>query len=214
MTQPTEGVFMAPDEVVTDVQQQVASYFSALRQHRTPADATRDLVDGQDVFLSTFFADQALQATKDGINSATELPVLEKGDVTVNVLSFSADGQSALVSVEKRGFVSKFYAKPRLTNWIQRRQADEDVRMQVRYSIADKRWRVTDVVETVALRRTRTANSTTRAPVTRQRVVRPAAPTAVPTPVADTVAPAVQPVTSDNAPEAPVSPPNASVVVP
>jgi hypothetical protein len=174
MLQPSNGVFMAPENIVAEVQSSVSGYYAALRQHRSPDDATRDLVTNQDVFLSQYFAGDALSSVKNDVNAAAELAVLERGDVNVKILSFSPDGSSAMAMVEQRGFTSRFWEKPSLARWQLRRQPDQDVRVQIDYSIADKRWRVSSILETTAVRRASRNTTGSRAPVTRARPARPA----------------------------------------
>jgi hypothetical protein len=176
MLQPSNGVFMAPENVVAEVQSSVGGYYAALRQHRSPSDATRDLVTNQDTFLSQYFAGDALKSVKNDLNTADELGVLERGDVTVKVLSFSPDGSSAMVMVEQRGFTTRFWQKPQLARWQLRRQPDQDVRLQVDYSISDQRWRVTSILETTAVQRPSRSVSGNRAPVTRSRPSRQTSP--------------------------------------
>jgi hypothetical protein len=173
MLQPSNGVFMAPENIVAEVQSTVSGYYAALRQHRSPDDATRDLVTNQDVFLSQYFAGDALSSVKNEVNAAAELAVLERGDVNVKILSFSPDGSSAMAMVEQRGFTSRFWEKPNLSRWQLRRQPDQDVRVQIDYSIADKRWRVSGILETTAVRRASRNTTGSRAPVTRARPARP-----------------------------------------
>ncbi len=190
MVQPSVGVFMAPENVVADTRQSVIGYYQSLKQHKTPADATRDLVDNQEVFLGQYFEGLALAQLKQQLTDAPGLGVLEQGDVAVKIVSYSADGATAEAIVEQRGFTSKVYEKPRLVFWTQRRLPDQDLRVRLRYSISDNRWRVSEVIETVAVKRTRTPSTSvgSKTPATRQRRVIPTAVPTAPTP-ADAAAP-------------------------
>jgi hypothetical protein len=218
MLQPTDGVFMAPESVIADVQSSVSGYYAALRQHRSPDEATRDLVTNQDVFLAQYFAGDALNAVKNEVNAAAELAVLERGDVNVRILSFSPDGSSAMAMVEQRGFTSRFWEKPNLARWQLRRLPDQDVRVQLDYSISDKRWRVSSILETTAVRRASRNTTGNRAPVTRSRPARPVATVAPTTTDTSTEQPVVvtDPTTTETTDQTPVDipPSNGAAITP
>ncbi len=179
LTQDAEGNLMAPPEVVTQAEQSVLAYWTALTQHTDVRAAKRDLVDNQDSFLSRYFEGDALTAAKNEINTATQLPTYDRGNVTVRVLGFSADGFGADVIIEQRGWTTRFFERPELLRWLLKRIPDQSHRWKLRYDPDQNRWLVSQFVEKAVIKRERAAASSVRRPIARPTVA-PVA-TAVPT---------------------------------
>lgn len=171
LTADASGALMAPEDVVLSVRQSVQGYFESIKAHRIAQDAKRDLLDNQEAFLSQFFDGEALNTLKTDLNSATQVPVYERGDVTIRVTGFSADGMTADVVVEQRGWTTRFFERKGLQRWLLKRIPDQDMTWRLSYSPADKRWRVVEFVESQVLKRERPVRIATRAPQPRKQPI-------------------------------------------
>jgi hypothetical protein len=171
-----DGNLMAPVEVVAMVEQNVRGYWSALTKHTGVQDAQRDLIDNQDAFLGLYLEGDALSTVKNDINTGAQIPTYERGEVTVRVLGFSEDGFVADVVIEKRGWTTRFFERPDLRRWQLKRIPDQDLRWKLRYDPAQNRWRVSEFVEAVVVKRERpTVSGASRQPA-RRRVTLAATP--------------------------------------
>lgn len=185
------GAWMASARVVSDTQRVVQDYFAALRAHKTPADARRDLIEGQDEFLALYFSASAFDKVKRDLSAQETVAQYQSGLVDVAVLRYSEDGLSADVMVRQRGWTVRAWQLAGLTRWTQQRLPDQDAVWQVRYT-PESGWKVTSIVTVKAAAPVRAV----RKPVVRKKVVRTmpkAAPTVAAPPAPASAIPAASP---------------------
>jgi hypothetical protein len=141
MTQTETGEWMAPLSQKERTETDVRGYFDALRAHKSPQDAYRDLIENGDAFFARYFEGEALRTIKSQLNP-DKLNVLKSGDVDVRVVRYTKDGTMATVSIARRGWVMDAYDRATLADPVEQPLRDEDVMWLVRYSVSEGRWKI------------------------------------------------------------------------
>ena len=137
LIQQPDGTFMGPQEVVNKAIADLSAYYT----HQQNLSLDQFMHERYDL-LNTYFTGQALVQMRQKENDRTQYAMNRSGTVIVEVRNFSADGNSAIAAVTRKGWMDDVY-DVKTNQLIQQgvHEPDSLLVMSVMFDHANGRWK-------------------------------------------------------------------------